>query len=75
MDADVSEQMLDELQEAGFCGVRMNLLFRGGIEWRDVERLAARLAQRHWHLQCLIDVSQFDDLYRRLRALPVPVVI
>lgn len=75
VDADVSEQMLDELQEAGFCGVRMNLLFKGGIEWRDVERLAARLAERHWHLQCLIDVSQFDDLYHRLRALPVPVVI
>ncbi|MCS0429815.1 amidohydrolase family protein [Vibrio diabolicus] len=75
VDADVSEQTLDELQEAGFCGVRMNLLFKGGIEWRDVERLAARLAERHWHLQCLIDVSQFDDLYQRLRALPVPVVI
>ncbi|MFH4527928.1 amidohydrolase family protein [Vibrio diabolicus] len=75
VDADVSEQTLDELQEAGFCGVRMNLLFKGGIEWRDVERLAARLAERHWHLQCLIDVSQLDDLYRRLRALPVPVVI
>ncbi|MFH4591231.1 amidohydrolase family protein [Vibrio alginolyticus] len=75
VDADVSEQTLDELQEAGFCGVRMNLLFKGGIEWSDVERLAARLAERHWHLQCLIDVSQFDDLYHRLRALPVPVVI
>ncbi|NVJ59753.1 MAG: amidohydrolase family protein [Gammaproteobacteria bacterium] len=75
VDADVSEQTLDELQEAGFCGVRMNLLFKGGIEWRDVERLAARLAERHWHLQCLMDVSQFDHLYHRLRALPVPVVI
>ncbi|RZV18761.1 GntR family transcriptional regulator [Vibrio alginolyticus] len=75
VDADVSEQTLDELQEAGFCGVRMNLLFKGGIEWRDVERLAARLAERYWHLQCLIDVSQFDDLYQRLMALPVPVVI
>jgi predicted TIM-barrel fold metal-dependent hydrolase len=73
--ADVCEAELDRLEEGGHCGVRMNLLFKGGIEWRDVQALAERLAQRNWHLQFLIDVSDFDDLESRIRALPVPVVI
>lgn len=75
VDADVSETELDRLQDGGHCGVRMNLLFKGGIEWRDVEALAQRLAGRGWHLQFLIDVSTFDDLEQRVRSLPVPVVV
>lgn len=75
VDADVSEAELDRLQAGGHCGVRMNLLFKGGIAWRDVAALAERLAGRGWHLQFLIDVSTFEDLEARVRALPVPVVI
>ncbi|MBP0048277.1 amidohydrolase family protein [Marinobacterium sp. AK62] len=75
VDADVDEGELDCLQEGGHCGVRMNLLFKGGIAWRDVEALAQRLAARNWHLQFLIDVSEFEELEARIRALPVPVVI
>ncbi|MBV1789467.1 amidohydrolase family protein [Marinobacterium sp. D7] len=75
LDADVSDAELDTLQALGYCGVRLNLLFKGGIQWSDVEALAQRLATRSWHLQCLIDVSEFEELENRLRALPVPVVI
>lgn len=75
VDADVSDNELDRLAAAGHCGVRMNLLFKGGIQWPDVERLAARLADRQWHLQFLVDVSDFEQLERRIRALPLPVVI
>ncbi len=74
VDADVSEGELDKLAAGGHCGVRMNLLFKGGIEWRDVTKLAERLAARDWHLQFLVDVSDFDELESRVRALPVPVV-
>ena len=73
--ADVSEQELDLLQQSGHCGIRMNLLFKGGIAWSDVEHLAQRLAERRWHLQFLIDVSDYADLEQRIAALPVPVVI
>ena len=31
VDADVSEAELDRLSDGGHCGVRMNLLFKGGI--------------------------------------------
>lgn len=73
--ADVSDQQLDALAEDGFCAVRLNLLFKGGIAWQDVEHLASRLAERGWHIQLLIDVSEFDDLEARLNRLPVPVVV
>lgn len=73
--AGVSDAELDMLAAAGIRGVRLNLLFRGGIEWPAVEQLAARLAEQGWHLQCLIDVSRCDDLEARFRALPVPVVV
>lgn len=75
VDADVSETELDRLADGGHCGVRMNLLFKGGIEWRDVDALAQRLAARNWHLQFLVDVSEFEQLESRIRALPVPVVV
>ena len=47
MDADVSEQTLDELQEAGFCGVRMNLLFKGGIECKIIGKGDKTLVLAH----------------------------
>ncbi|MBY4677535.1 amidohydrolase family protein [Marinobacterium arenosum] len=75
VDADVSETELDRLADGGHCGVRMNLLFKGGIQWRDVAALAERLAARQWHLQFLVDVSEFEALEQRVRALPLPVVV
>lgn len=72
---DISDSELDELEESGHCGVRMNLLFRGGIQWQDVQQLAERLAWRNWHLQFLVDVSEFDQLEERVKALPVPVIV
>lgn len=75
VDADVSDDELDQLALSGHCGVRMNLLFRGGIAWPDVEQLALRLAKRNWHLQFLVDVSEFDQFEQRVRSLPVPVVV
>lgn len=75
VDADVSDAQLDELQAGGHCGIRMNLLFKGGIAWHDVIALAKRLVSRRWHLQFLIDVSTFESLEERIRQLPVPVVI
>ena len=47
VDADVSEQTLDELQEAGFCGVRMNLLFKGGIVPPEPPKLQPHPSRPH----------------------------
>ena len=75
VDADVTDESLDQLSDSGHCGVRMNLLFKGGISWDEVSRLAVRLADRNWHVQFLIDVSEFVDLEKRIASLPLPVVI
>ncbi|MFO8142732.1 MAG: amidohydrolase family protein [Marinobacter sp.] len=71
---DVPEPELQRLDDAGFTGVRMNLLFKGGLQWRDVSQLAGRIADRGWHLQFLINVADCGDIMSRIRALPVPVV-
>lgn len=65
---------LERMHEAGVRGVRINLLFKSGIEVSDVRRLAERIAPLGWHLQMLIDVSEFSDLAETLGQLPVEVV-
>lgn len=75
VDRDVSDEALDALHQDGFRGIRLNLLFKGGIRWEDVDALAQRLAQRQWHLQFLIDVSDVDELEMRIKRLAVPAVI
>lgn len=75
VDSSVSDNELDALHEDGFRGVRLNMLFKGGISWKDVTALADRLAERGWHLQFLVDVSEFESFETRIGQLPVPVVI
>lgn len=74
VDPDITAGELEELHEAGFRGVRMNLLFRGGLRWEDVVKLADRIADLGWHLQFLINVADCEDIMDRVTDLPVPVV-
>lgn len=74
VDPGISAAELQELHDAGFRGVRMNLLFRGGLQWSDVLKLADRIAGLGWHLQFLINVADCDDIMDRVADLPVPVV-
>ncbi|NMT64779.1 amidohydrolase family protein [Marinobacter orientalis] len=74
VDPEITIAELEELHEAGFRGVRMNLLFRGGLQWKEVLKLADRIAGMGWHLQFLINVADCDDIMDRVAALPVPVV-
>ncbi len=53
--------------------MRINLLFKSGIEVSDVKKLAEKIAPFGWHLQMLVDVSEFSDL-DTLANLPVDVV-
>ncbi len=72
---EITEDQLDELHQEGFRGVRLNLLFKGGLQWRDVVVLSERLAARHWHLQFLVDVAEVDELEQRIMRLPTHCVI
>ena len=75
VEPDVDDQELQRLHQAGVRGVRVNLLFKGGVSFADVEKIAARIQPLGWHIQALIDVSEFENLYERLSGLPVDVVI
>lgn len=74
VDENVPERELEEMHAAGVRGVRINLLYKSGIEVSDVRRLAERIAPFGWHLQMLIDVSEFADLRATMGELPVDTV-
>lgn len=75
IDASTSQDELEEMNRLGVRGVRINLIFKSGVEVSDVAALAAKVAPFGWHLQLLIDITEFADLYETIASLPVPVVI
>lgn len=70
-----SEEELWKMHALGVRGVRINLLYKSGVEVSDVTSLAYRITSLGWHLQLLVDISEFADLYETLAYLPVEVVI
>lgn len=74
VDETAPEAELERMHGLGARGVRLNLLFRSGVDVSDIRRLADRIAPFGWHLQMLTDVSDFADLRATLGALPVDVV-
>lgn len=75
LDPDVPEAELAALHAGGVRGVRVNVLFKGGVPISAARPLAERIAPLGWHLQFLIDVSNHPDLDRELAGFPTPVVI
>lgn len=76
VDPDVSDNALQDLHDAGVRGLRINVLFGGGIGFSAMETLARRIAPMGWHLQFLADTRRFDaELVQRLGKLPCPGVI
>jgi len=73
--AEVTRDELQALHDAGFRGVRINLLFKGGLAMEVLEKMARRIEPWGWHLQLLVDGRDLVDLAPRLRQLPVPSVI
>lgn len=74
VDESITERELEDMHAAGARGVRLNLLFRSGIEVSDVRLIAEKVAPFGWHLQMLIDVSEFSDLRETFGSLPVETV-
>jgi len=73
---DVSDKQLQDLHDAGVRGLRLNVLFGGGVGLHAVQTLAERIAPMGWHLQFLIDVNQLDaTTLCQLESLPCPGVI
>lgn len=75
VDESVTDPELERLDQLGVRGVRLNLLFRGGIGFTTAAALARRIKPLGWHLQFLVDISRFEGLAARLEELPVESVI
>ena len=71
---DVGDAELEALHAAGVRGIRINVLFGGGVAIDAMERLAARVAPLGWHIQLLIDARNLPDLGPRMLKLPVEIV-
>lgn len=74
IDENLDRREMERMHDLGVRGVRVNLLFKSGIEVSDVRRLAEKIAPFGWHLQMLVDVSEFADIRTTLGQLPVDVV-
>jgi predicted TIM-barrel fold metal-dependent hydrolase len=71
----VNEKQLSELHGAGFRGVRINLLFKGGLAMDALEQIARAIQPFGWHVQLLVDGRDLVELADRLRRLPVDFVV
>ncbi|WP_336487571.1 amidohydrolase family protein [Methylobacterium nigriterrae] len=63
------------LKEAGVVGLRLNVLYGGGVGFEALERYGALAREMGWHLQFLIDAADLVALAPRLGRLPVPFCI
>jgi predicted TIM-barrel fold metal-dependent hydrolase len=70
----VTDRELESMHAAGVRGLRLNVLFGGGVGFDALETLAARIAGLGWHMQFLMDVRQLPELMPRMKKLPVPCV-
>lgn len=75
LDVSTKTHELQRLHDAGFRGVRINLLFRGGVTMETLEQVSSLIAPLGWNVQLLLDGRDLVDLAPRLRALPVRFVI
>jgi 2-pyrone-4,6-dicarboxylate lactonase len=74
-EAAAPERELQALKDAGVAGLRLNVLFGGGIGFSALERYGALCRDMEWHLQLLLDARQLPGLASRLSKLPVEYLV
>ena len=71
----VDDRTLNQLNDAGVRGVRINPLFKTGAGLADCPRLADRIEEMNRHLEIFLDVSTLDtEIMATFERLPVPLV-
>lgn len=75
VDETISDKELAVLHDGGIRGLRLNVLFGGGVGLHALEPLADRISDMGWHLQLLLDAQILEEMEPRLRTLAVPTVI
>ncbi len=63
------------LRDAGVVGLRLNVLYGGGIGFDQIEDYGRLCQDYGWHLQFLIDARQLPSLATRISHLQVPFVV
>lgn len=71
----VSEEELECLHQQGVRGIRINVSFGASYNKNQLINLAHRIQPLGWHIQLLVDVSEFDFIFDDLANIPVPLVI
>jgi 2-pyrone-4,6-dicarboxylate lactonase len=65
----------ERAREAGVVGLRLNVLYGGGIGFDALGEYEALARAMGWHLQFLLDARELPGLARSIGALQVPFVI
>jgi 2-pyrone-4,6-dicarboxylate lactonase len=65
----------EQARDAGVVGLRLNVLYGGGIGFDALAEYGALARSMGWHLQFLIDARQLPRLAGTIAALPVPYVV
>src|SRR4051812_8214212 len=65
----VTDRELDKLHDHGARGLRYVLAHPGGLPLSDLERFAARINDRGWHIQFLAKGPQLLELASRIERL------
>lgn len=74
-DPSISEAELQELSDAGVCGVRFHMLPGGALDWDVLEAVAARVNQFGWHVQLQMNGREFPEREALLKRLPCDLVV
>lgn len=69
------DRELANLSAAGIVGLRINVLYGGGVGLESVESYGALCREMGWHLQFLLDARILPTLAATLGRLPVPMVV
>ena len=77
---DVSDAELQNLNDAGVRGVRVNIVDvkdrkPGTLPLKSLTQLAKRIAPLGWHMEFLMHADEFPDLDRQFADFPVDIVL
>jgi 2-pyrone-4,6-dicarboxylate lactonase len=76
IDAEVTDDELHELDQAGVRGIRIAAATPGApVPLARIDALCARVAPLNWHLQLWLSTQMLLEIAPRLPELPVPVVL
>ncbi|MEM7172791.1 MAG: amidohydrolase family protein [Pseudomonadota bacterium] len=72
----IRERELHRLHDGGIRGLRLNVLFGGGVGLHAFEGLSDKIRDLGWHLQLWLDVSlHLEAMSSLIRQTNVPIVI